>query len=115
MQHEVSNCDEELNEHRSGHQRFARQCRGQGDPQGPEEPVERQRALLRAYGLPTDMPSGVDPARLLELTLRDKKVRAGRVRWVLPTALGAAEVRDDVPGELVRAVVEMAGAERSAE
>ena len=80
---------------------------------GPES-VERQRALLQAYGLPTALPSGVDPTRLLELTLQDKKVRAGRVRWVLPTAIGAAEVRDDVPEALVRAVVEAAGAEQPA-
>src|SRR5215216_829673 len=44
---------------------------------GPDS-VERQRALLHAYGLPTAIPAGVDPARLLDLTLRDKKVRAGR-------------------------------------
>jgi 3-dehydroquinate synthase len=79
---------------------------------GPES-VERQRALLQAYGLPTAIPAGVDPARLLELTLRDKKVRAGRVRWVLPTAIGMAEVRDDVPEDLVRAVVDAAGAVRA--
>jgi 3-dehydroquinate synthase len=78
------------------------------------ESVERQRRLLHAYGLPTALPSGVDPRRLLELTLQDKKVRAGRVRWVLPTAIGAAEVRDDVPEDLVRAVVAAAGAEQSA-
>ncbi len=81
---------------------------------GPES-VARQRALLQAYGLPMAIPAGVDPARLLDLTLRDKKVRAGRVRWVLPTAIGAAEVRDDVAEDLVRAVVEAAGAERSAD
>jgi 3-dehydroquinate synthase len=75
---------------------------------GPES-VERQRRLLHAYGLPTAIPAGVDPAHLLELTLRDKKVRAGRVRWVLPVAIGAAEVRDDVPEDLVRAVVASAG------
>jgi 3-dehydroquinate synthase len=74
---------------------------------GPDS-VERQRALLHAYGLPTAIPAGVSPARLLDLTLRDKKVRAGRVRWVLPTAIGAAEVRHDVPEDLVRAVVEAA-------
>ncbi|MDQ2998471.1 MAG: 3-dehydroquinate synthase [Chloroflexota bacterium] len=74
---------------------------------GPES-VERQRTLLQAYGLPIALPSGVDPTRLLELTLQDKKVRAGRVRWVLPTAIGAAEVRVDVPENLVRAVVEAA-------
>src|SRR5215213_1159198 len=71
---------------------------------GPDS-VERQRALLHAYGLPTAIPAGIDPSRLLDLTLRDKKVRAGRVRWVLSTAIGAAEVSDDVPEDLVRAVV----------
>jgi len=81
---------------------------------GPDS-VERQRALLQAYGLPTAIPASVDPARLLDLTLRDKKVRAGRVRWVLPTAIGSAEVRDDVPEDLVRTVVEAAGATRSAD
>ena len=51
-------------------------------------------------------PPGVAPSQLLELALRDKKVRAGRLRWVLPTALGAATVRDDLPEALVREVVE---------
>jgi 3-dehydroquinate synthase len=77
---------------------------------GPQS-VERQRALLQAYGLSTTIPASVDAAQLLELTLRDKKVRAGRVRWVLPTAIGAAEVRDDVSEDLVRAVVELASRE----
>jgi 3-dehydroquinate synthase len=72
---------------------------------GPDS-VERQRRLLHAYGLPTAIPAGVDRAQLLELTLHDKKVRAGRVRWVLPTQIGSATVTDDVPEALVRAVVE---------
>jgi 3-dehydroquinate synthase len=67
--------------------------------------VERQTRLLRAYGLPADLPQGIAPDHLLDLTLQDKKVRAGRARWVLPTAIGAAIVRDDVPEALVRAVV----------
>jgi 3-dehydroquinate synthase len=70
--------------------------------------VLRQRALLSAYGLPTAVPAGVTADRLLDLTLRDKKVRAGRVRWILPTTIGAAIVRDDVPEALVREVVERA-------
>jgi 3-dehydroquinate synthase len=48
----------------------------------------------------------VDRAQLLELTLHDKKVHAGRVRWVLPTEIGSATLTDDVPEALVRAVVE---------
>ncbi|MEN9933536.1 MAG: hypothetical protein RLZZ387_115 [Chloroflexota bacterium] len=64
--------------------------------------VARQRALLEAYGLPTRVPDGMDDEELLALTLRDKKVRAGKVRWALATGIGSAAVRDDVPESLVR-------------
>ncbi|MCS7290924.1 MAG: 3-dehydroquinate synthase [Roseiflexus sp.] len=72
--------------------------------------VERQERLLRTYGLPTDLPPGTTVSDLLERTLRDKKVRAGRVRWALPQGIGAATVRDDVPETVVRGVLE--GAQR---
>lgn len=68
--------------------------------------VVRQQALLAAYGLPTNMPAGLDPEDLLARTLRDKKVQASRVRWILPTSIGAVVIRDDVPAELVRQVIE---------
>ena len=51
----------------------------------------------------------------LDLTLRDKKVRAGKVRWALATGIGGATVRDDVPADLVRAVVEAAVTARQIE
>jgi 3-dehydroquinate synthase len=31
----------------------------------------------------------------------DKKVRSGRVRFVLPSAIGAVEIRDDVEPEII--------------
>jgi 3-dehydroquinate synthase len=71
-----------------------------------EELVSRQWLLLGAYGLSVALPPGLDPAAILAATLRDKKVRAGRVRWVLPTAIGSVAVRDDVPEELVRAALQ---------
>jgi 3-dehydroquinate synthase len=38
----------------------------------------------------------------------DKKVAAGRLRWVLLSGIGEAVVRDDVPGEMVdRALTEV--------
>ncbi len=67
--------------------------------------VERQRRLLAAYGLDVAMPAGLDPAAILATTLRDKKVQAKRVRWVLPTGIGSVVVRDDVPEAVVRAVI----------
>lgn len=67
--------------------------------------IARQQALLTAYGLPTAIPSGIDPTQILALIARDKKVQQKRIRWVLPTAIGAVTVRADVPLELVQDVL----------
>ncbi|MEM8536097.1 MAG: 3-dehydroquinate synthase [Chloroflexota bacterium] len=70
--------------------------------------VERQQLLLHAYGLSTTMPSGMTPEHLLTLTLRDKKVRSGKVRWIMPTTIGHATVRTDIPEAVVQTVLENA-------
>ncbi len=67
--------------------------------------VERElNDLLRAYGLPTTA-RGIRPAAVLAALAHDKKARAGRVRWVLPTRIDHVIVTPDVPAALVRAVV----------
>jgi 3-dehydroquinate synthase len=63
---------------------------------------ERQLALIRAAGLPVRWPE-LDPEAVLACLQGDKKVRDGRVRFVLPTAIGAVEIRNDVSGEQVMA------------
>jgi shikimate kinase/3-dehydroquinate synthase len=75
----------------------------------PPDLVARQDALLAALGLPTRCP-GVSAHALMRAALWDKKVRGGRVRWVLPTALGAATITADVPDEVVRAALLDVGA-----
>jgi len=69
-------------------------------------PVLERRldALLRSYHLPLQA-RGVRPAAVLAALAHDKKVRAGRLRWVLPTRIGHVVVIPDVPTSLVRAVV----------
>jgi shikimate kinase/3-dehydroquinate synthase len=47
----------------------------------------------------------IDPVAVLEATRLDKKSRGGRVRWVLPTGVGSATAREDVPDDLVLAVL----------
>lgn len=66
--------------------------------------LERQQALIRAFGLPERMP-GVDPEAVFEATRLDKKVRAGAIRWVLLERLGTATVKSGVPDDLVRSVL----------
>jgi 3-dehydroquinate synthase len=68
---------------------------------GAEE-QRRQLALIAAAGLPVRWPD-LDEAAVLACLQGDKKVRDGRVRFVLPTAIGAVEIRDDVGSEHVLA------------
>ena len=54
--------------------------------------VERITALVRRCGLPTMAPT-MPIERWQGYMQRDKKVKAGQLRLVLPTAIGAAELR----------------------
>lgn len=69
------------------------------------EDALRQRRLLSALGLPIHY-SGIDTEAILTAMRRDKKVRDGRMRWVLPTQIGYAEMYDDIPLEAVRDAIE---------
>jgi 3-dehydroquinate synthase len=64
----------------------------------------RQKALIAAAGLPQAWPS-LDPAAVLHCLQADKKVKDGRVRFVLPTRIGAVEIRDDVDGARILAAL----------
>jgi 3-dehydroquinate synthase len=58
-------------------------------------PRDRQRAVVEAAGLPLCWPR-LDGDAVIGCLQSDKKVRDGRVRFVLPTAIGAVEIRNDV-------------------
>ncbi len=81
-----------------------------------QETPSRVRAHLRAMGMacdladiPGDLP-GVEA--LIGLMAQDKKVQDGRLRFILARGVGEAFVCDDVPGDLLRAVLEDALAAR---
>lgn len=69
-----------------------------------EQDLVRQRKLLRAIGLPIACP-GVDGEAILVAMQHDKKVLAGRSRWILPTRIGQAQMYSDIPLEIVRAAI----------
>ncbi len=64
----------------------------------------RQRALIAAAGLPLNWPP-LDPEAVLACLQGDKKVRQGKVRFVLPTAIGQVLIRDDIDPGLIRQVL----------
>ncbi|BAY98137.1 3-dehydroquinate synthase [Tolypothrix tenuis PCC 7101] len=71
-----------------------------------KEETERQNALIQKAGLPTQLPSGVDIAAIIDALQLDKKVKAGKVRFVLPTQMGVVTVTDEVPADTIRQVLQ---------
>ena len=70
----------------------------------PEE-AKRQHELILKGGLPTRLPSGLDVGAIVETLKSDKKVKAGKVRFVLPTRIGQVTVTDKVDPEILRQVL----------
>jgi 3-dehydroquinate synthase len=75
-----------------------------------DDDVARVTAVLRANQLPTRLFSPLDYAALREAMLRDKKVRAGGLRFVIMKQIGAAATASDVPAEFVEASFRAVGA-----
>lgn len=53
--------------------------------------------LLQAFGLPTELPEGIDAHRLLHHMMLDKKNQRDEIRFILPNASGESEIVDGVP------------------
>jgi 3-dehydroquinate synthase len=66
---------------------------------------DRQFALIQKAGLPTQIPARVDLDDILVSLQSDKKVEAGRVKFVLPTQIGVATVTDQVPAATILQVL----------
>jgi 3-dehydroquinate synthase len=69
-----------------------------------KEEQDRQRRLIAAAGLPLQWPE-LDPEAVLACLQADKKVREGKVRFVLPTSVGSVTIRDDVDPATIRAAL----------
>jgi 3-dehydroquinate synthase len=70
--------------------------------------TERLARLLHALDLPISA-EGLDRTGLIEAMTRDKKNRGGRIRFVLPRALGRVELTDAPTVEDVREVLGLEG------
>jgi 3-dehydroquinate synthase len=72
---------------------------------GPEL-EKRQNSLLERFSLPTSPRAGWSTEDLVATMKRDKKAAAGKMRFILPSRIGAVALVDDVPESLVRDVLE---------
>lgn len=74
---------------------------------GYDQEIETETTrLLAEFGLPTQIPQHLDSERIMEALKRDKKVKEGKLLFVIPTAIGKAEIEREVPEEWVRDVLE---------
>jgi len=69
------------------------------------EAAERQRRLLARFGLPVALAEPLDVDRCVAMMRHDKKAEAGRLRFVLPEAVGRVRQTDDVSEEEIRAAL----------
>ncbi len=69
-----------------------------------EAEQQRQTRLMAKAGLPLRWPP-LDPDAVVACMDSDKKVRHGRVRFIVPRALGHVEIRDDISTERVKQVL----------
>jgi 3-dehydroquinate synthase len=72
----------------------------------PAADAERLADLLARLGLPTEVPAGLDPGRMLERMRLDKKAVSGALRLVLWRGVGSAEL---VAGVADAAILECLG------
>lgn len=71
----------------------------------PAADADRLQALLARLGLPTSVPRGLDPQRLLTAMRLDKKAVSGRLRLVLWRGVGRAEIVEGVDEAAVLTVL----------
>lgn len=69
------------------------------------ESTERQIRVLTKLGLPVRVPSHLLRHDLVQLMRSDKKAVGASIRFVLPERIGQVVVKDGVPDELVRQVL----------
>jgi 3-dehydroquinate synthase len=66
--------------------------------------VKRLRQLITRAGLPVEVP-GLGIEKIMQAMKHDKKVREGRVEFVLLKSIGDTVVADDVSPSLIREVL----------
>jgi 3-dehydroquinate synthase len=66
--------------------------------------LDRVKGLLQSLGLPSALKAHIEGIR--DTLLLDKKAIAGRLRFILVEGLGRVSIRDDVPSQLVEAIID---------
>ncbi len=68
--------------------------------------AHRQQELIRRCGLPVSWPDGIPDQQVQNALQADKKVKDGRVRFILPTRIGHVQITDAVPNRVIQAALD---------
>lgn len=71
----------------------------------PQADADRIEALVERAGLPRRFAADMKPEAVYDRMFSDKKVAAGKIRFVLPSSIGHVELVGDVPREMVLQVL----------
>lgn len=67
-----------------------------------EEEAERQDNLIAKVGLPTAFPKVLEIDKVINILQADKKVKADRVHFILPTKIGKVLISNHVSSKIIR-------------
>lgn len=71
-----------------------------------EEMAQRQENLLKKSALPVSLDNHLNLENIIETLQLDKKVKGGKVRFILPTKIGKVEIKEEIPSEVIITVLE---------
>jgi 3-dehydroquinate synthase len=67
--------------------------------------LRRIENLIEAFDLPLDAPNNMGFEEFICHMKRDKKNLAGKLRFIIPTAIGKSEIRDDIAEDLLKEIL----------
>ncbi len=67
--------------------------------------LRRIEKLISAFDLPLVAPENMGLAEFMRHMRRDKKNIAGKLRFIIPTAIGQSEIRDDISQDMLQEIL----------
>jgi 3-dehydroquinate synthase len=67
--------------------------------------LRRMEALIGAFDLPLEAPDNMSFEHFMKHMRRDKKNLAGKLRFIVPTAIGCSEIRDDITESMLQQIL----------
>jgi 3-dehydroquinate synthase len=64
--------------------------------------AKRIKELVKMYNLPADIPGDLNVRDMINAMEIDKKVKAGKLRFILPEAIGKVRIEEDVDRDVIK-------------